>query len=110
MSETGQAATEVSRVHIEEIARQMRAAGFGVEELPGRDCVAFTCPPRSRLLFGAVIAGVVPDSFGMLIAARTEHVRGQEGTTLYFPGYETAPLPGAPWGDDPPGIAIAEHA
>jgi hypothetical protein len=82
---------ELSKAQVAEIVRKMRAAGFDVTSGEHEGSLAFTCPKRSRLMFGAVIADVlsgwpymVP---AMLKAGQTSYDPETRELTLFFPGY-----------------------
>jgi len=82
--------TEIGKAQVAEIVSKMRGHGFDVFDYVFEDSLAFKCPPRSRLMFGAVIAEVLGgagNAVEMLLAAQTSHDRETRIVTLYFPGY-----------------------
>ncbi len=88
----------ITKAGADEVVDAMNDAGFEVTRLDEHD-LTYTCPRRSRLVFGAVMFATlvnrqrqVPTVMTMLAAAHTMKVAidGTPQMVLYFPGYTVA--------------------
>lgn len=84
---------QISKQAADEVANQMRQAGYAVGRVSHEGWLAYTAPPRSRVRFGVEMARALPAGIASRLAdlATTAHERGHAGTTLYFPGVTVRP-------------------